>query len=175
MKIIRAVALSACLALPACYDFDFPLDPTPVTPVDARLLGAWNCLASAAEEGDAPGTLRIERRSETTMRWTFSSSATDGSSEKSEYDVYGSSVAGGPFLNAKELGAKANGKWNLVRYSFLLPDALRIQVVNDEVVGQPKDAASLRRVIETRAADFEIYIDLLLCARAKAARTSTPF
>jgi hypothetical protein len=171
----RALPIVACLSLPACYDFDFPLDPKPVVPVDARLVGAWRCLGAQADSDDAPGILAIARRSDATARWTFESRAADGTAEKSEYDVHASTVPGGNLLNALELGDKASGKWSFVRYSFLLPSVLRVQLVNDEPLARVKGAAdSLRLEIEKRRDDPAIYTDFLICVRAKPAPTPSP-
>ena len=174
MKKLRVVLVVACLFLPACYDFDFPLDPRPQVPVDARLLGAWRCLGSEAALDDLPGILRIARGTDTTSRWSFESLSADGTPEKSEYDVHGSTVPGGALLNALELGEKANGKWNLVRYSFLLPNVLRIQLVNDEPFAKVKDAAALRREVERRRDDPAIYADFMICVRPKASPSPSP-
>ena len=168
MKKLRVALIAAGLLLPACYDFDFPLDPRPRVPVDAHLMGSWRCLGAQADSEDAPALLRIERRSEAQARWTFESLAGDGAPEKSEYDVHASSVQGASLLNALELGEKANGKWNFVRYSFLLPDVLRVQVVNDEPFAEVKDAAALRRQVEKRRDDPSIYTDFMICVRPKA-------
>ena len=68
MKTLRGVLLMSCLSLPACYDFDFPLDPKPQVPVNARLVGAWRCLGTQATLDDPPGVLRIDRRSDLISR-----------------------------------------------------------------------------------------------------------
>lgn len=173
MKTIRAVLTVACLSLPACYDFDFPLDPKPVVPVDPRLVGTWRCLGAQGDSDDAPGLLRVARRSETLARWSFESRSADGTPEKDEYEVYGSTVPGGNLLNAQELGEKASGKWSFVRYSFLLPTVLRVQAIDDEPLAKVKGAAvSLRREIEKRRDDPAIYTDFLICVRAKEPASS---
>ena len=174
MKKLRVALIAAGLLLPACYDFDFPLDPRPQVAVDPRLIGTWRCLGAQADSDDAPALLRIERRSEAQAHWTFESLAGDGAPEKSEYDVHASSVQGASLLNALELGEKANGKWNFVRYSFLLPDVLRVQVVNDEPFAEVKDAAGLRKEVEKRKNDPRIYTDFLVCVRKKAADGPSP-
>ena len=174
MKKLRVVLVIASLSLPACYDFDFPLDPKPVVPVDARLVGAWRCLGSEAALDDAPGVLRIARQTDLTSRWSLESPSADGTPEHSEYDVHGSTVPGGALLNAFDLGKKANGKWNLVRYSFLLPNVLRIQLVNDEPFAKLKDAGALRREVEKRREDPAIYTDFMVCVRPKASATPSP-
>jgi len=174
MKKLSFILVMACLWLPACYDFDFPLDPKPQVPVDGRLVGAWRCLGVQAALDDDPGVLRIARRTEQVSRWTFESTATNGSPEKSEYDVHASEVFGGALLNALELGDKANGKWNLVRYSFLLPDVLRIELVNDEPFETVKDAKALRSEIEKRRDDPAIYADFMICVRPKPSSETSP-
>ena len=167
MKTLRVVLVVACLWSPACYDFDFPLDPKPQVPVDGRLIGTWRCLGAEEALEDDPGVLRIARRTELTSSWSFESRSADGAPEKSEYEVHGSTVPGGALLNARELGEKANGKWNFVRYSFLLPDVLRIQLVNDEPFEKVKEAAVLRTQIEKRRNDPAIYSDFMICVRPK--------
>ncbi len=168
MKKMHVVLVIACLSLPACYDFEFPLDQKPQVPVDARLVGVWRCLGVQAALDDDPGVLRIVRRTDTTSRWSLETSSSDGTPEKSDYDAHGSTVPGGALLNALEVGGKANGKWNFVRYTFLLPNVLRIQLVNDEPFAEVKDAAALRRQVEKRRDDPSIYTDFMICVRPKA-------
>jgi hypothetical protein len=171
----RLVAvLAGALFLPGCYDFDFPLDQKPVVPVDTRLLGGWRCLGTQADADDAPGTLRIVRRSDTVSRWSFESLSADGSKEQSDYDVHGSTVKGGALLNALEQGEKANRKWNLVRYSFLLPDVLRLQIVDEKPFEKATTAEALRLLVEKRVNDLAIYADLLVCVRLKSSSAPSP-
>lgn len=83
----------------------------------------------------------------------------DGLPEKAEYDVHGSTVKGGALFNARELGEKADGKWNFVRYSFPLPHVLRIQLVDDEPFEKVMNANDLRQAVEKRVDDPAIYTD----------------
>ena len=172
MKTLRAGLVMACLSFAACFEFDFPLDARPQVPVDGRLVGAWRCLGTEADLDDAPGVLRIVRRTDLISRWSFEAPSADGTTEKSEYDVHGSTVPGGSLLNAIELGEKANGKWSFVRYSFLLPDVLRVQLVDDEPFKKIRDATSLRREIEKRKDDPAIYADFMICVRPKGAKSA---
>ena len=174
MKKLRAALVVSCLLSPSCYDFEFPLDPKPQLPVDARLLGAWRCLGQQSDLDDPPAVLRIALSTDTVARWSFESPSNDGTLEKSEYDVHASSVPGGALLNAVELGQKSNGRWNLVRYSFLLPSVLRVQLVKDEPFGKAKDAASLRKEVEKRKDDPAIYSDFLICVRPKPSSSPSP-
>ena len=168
MTIGRAAAFVLALAASGCYDFDFPLDPKPTVPSDPKLVGAWKCLPAEPDLDDAPGTLLIERRTDTTARWTLASLSSDGSTEKSAYDVHASSVRSGSLLNALEIGDKANGKWMIVRYSFFTPNVLRLQIVHDEPFASVVDAKALRAAIEKRIDDSDVYADLLVCVRSKA-------
>ena len=165
MKALRVLLSVACLSLPACYSFDFPLDPKPQVPVDARLLGAWRCLATQADLDEGPGILRITRQTEFVSKWNFESPAEGGAPEKSDYEVYASTVKGGALLNAREVGEKAETTWSLVRYTFLLPDVLRIQAMHDEPFEKIKDAKGLRKAVEKRRDDPEIYADFMICVR----------
>ena len=174
MKKLSFILVVACLSLPACYDFDSPLDSKPEVPLDGRLMGAWRCLGTQGDLEDDPGVLRIARPTELTSRWTFASPSTNGTRDTSEYEVHASTVPGGALLNARELGEKANGKWNFVRYSFLLPDVLRIQLVNDEPFEKVKDANTLRSEIEKRRDDPAIYTDFMICVRPKASSEASP-
>lgn len=175
MKTLRAALIISCLALPACYDFDFPLDEKPQVPVDTRLLGAWRCLGVESDLDEGPAILRVSRRSDTVARWTFGGPSADGKEENSEYDVHGSSMPGGSFLNALELGEKANGKWNFVKYSFLLPHVLRIQIVDDKPFEKAQaNAGLLRKEVEKRRNDPAIYSDFVVCVRAKPSASPEP-
>jgi hypothetical protein len=174
MKSLRVVLVLTCLSLPACHDFDFPLDPTPQVEVDARLLGAWKCLGAQSDLNESAGVLRVTRQTDMISRWTLEGPASDGTTEKSEYEAHGSTVKGGALLNVRDLGenvrdpgGKEIGKWSFVRYSFLLPNVLRIQLVNDEPFKEIKDAKSLRREVERRRNDAAIYADFLICVRPK--------
>ncbi len=177
MRKLRIILLvCGCLWLPACYDFDFPLDPEPRVPVDGRLVGVWRCLSVETDVDEPVALLRIERRTGQVAQWTFETPSTDGSTEKGEFDVHGSTVKGGELLNARET-KKDDGaaKWSFVRYSFLLPGVLRLQVVRDEpfekVEGQ---AASLRKEVEKRRDDPTIYSDFCVCVRGKAPVEPSP-
>jgi hypothetical protein len=167
MKMVRVVLLLSCLSLPACYEFDFPLDPTPQVKLDTRLLGAWRCLGTQSDLDEAPGVLRIARRTDTLSTWSIESLASDGSKERSEYEVHASTIKGGSLLNLRDVGEKTDGKWSFVKYSFLLPDVVRIQVVNDEPFKKIKDANTLREQIEKRRNDPAIYVDFMVCVRPR--------
>lgn len=175
MKKIGVALVLAGLFLPACYDFDFPLDPKPQVPVDARLAGTWQCLGAEPSIDEAPALLRIAPRAEAIALWTFETQSGDGSREVMNADVYGSTVKGGALLNALELGAKANGKWSFIRYTFIAPHILRLQLIDDEPFEKVKDdAVALRKEVEKRRNDPAIYNDFCVCVRLKPPSGPTP-
>ena len=62
-----------------------------------------------------------------------------------------------------------------MHYSFLLPDVLRVQVVNDEPFEKVKDnAVSLRQEVEKKRDDPAIYSDFMICVRAQASPSPAP-
>ncbi|MEO8359911.1 MAG: hypothetical protein ABI672_07770 [Vicinamibacteria bacterium] len=181
MKSIRAALLvGLCVGSSGCYDFDFPLDPTPEVSIDVRLVGAWRCLGVRADADEPAFVLRITPRTDKIADWALESTMADGSKETEHLDVHGSTVKGGDLLNVLEKGEKANGKWNIVQYSFLLPDVLRLQAVDDTSFEKAKtSSAALRKAIENRRGDPSIYNAFAVCVRAKvsppeAVPTSSP-
>jgi hypothetical protein len=176
----RIVLIAAAgLSFSACYDFDFPLDPAPRVPVDGRLLGSWRCLAMAEDDIDEPVMpLSISRGTEHVTRWRFapaSNETGEGAEEVGEYDVHGSTAKGGQFLSAREVKPDGSGDWSFVRYTFLLPDVLRLQVVDDKPFDDvEKDPAKLRKAVEKRRNDPAIYWDFLVCVRTKSPESPSP-
>ena len=175
MKRGALAAVLMGLAFGACYEFDFPLDPKPQVPVDAPLIGAWRCLAASADLDEPPLTLRIEQKSQWIMNWSTESRSSDGVTEKDGYEVHGSSLKGGALLNVRELGERADDRWSFVRYTFLLPYLLRLQVVDDEPFAKEKGSAkALRQALEKRRNDPVIYGDLCVCLRVKTSPVPSP-
>jgi hypothetical protein len=175
MKRLALAGVLMGLPLGACYEFDFPLDPKPQVRVDARLIGAWRCLAVSADPDEPSLTLRIEQKSQWITNWWTESRSSDGALEKDGYEAHGSSLKGGALLNVRELGEKADDRWSFVRYTFLLPDVLRLQVVDDEPFAKEKGSANaLRRALEKRRNDPVIYGDLCVCVRVETSPGPSP-
>jgi len=180
MKSLRVLVIAAAgLSFSACYDFDFPLDPSPGVPLDARLNGLWRCLAMEKDVDEPVATLRVSPRTARVARWTFEPSSKAEPPETAEFDVHGSTVKGGQLLSAQEVKADGAGKWSFVRYTFLLPDVLRLQVVKDEPFEKVEEnAKALRKEVEKRRGDEGIYDDFSICIRVRPESPSpspTPF
>jgi len=170
LRVFLMVASGLCFS--ACYDFDHPLDPTPRVPVDGRLTGVWRCLAMEKDVDEPVAALTISRRTGQVAHWTFKP-ATDEALV--EFDVHGSTVKGGQLLNAQETKADGSGKWSFVRYTFLLPDVLRLQVVKDEPFEKVEESATaLRKEVEKRRGDPNIYDDFSVCIRVKPSEGPSP-
>ena len=165
---LRTITALLLLAAPACYEFDFPLDVKREVKVDERLLGSWGCLSS---ENDADGgrlNLTITKSDATTMSFKADFVSDDDKKEGTTFDVYGSTLAPGRFLNVRDTGEKADGKWSFIRYSLLLPNVLRIELVNDEPFKDlPKNQALLRSAIQKRIGDPSVYSEYCVCVRFK--------
>ena len=178
MKTPRLSIIVLGLTIPSCYEFNFPLDPTPKVPQDARLAGVWRCLSAHPSVDEGAATLRIEPRPGLLAHWTFETPSSDGTTDQGEFDVYRSSQLGGSLLNAMESGGKEPRKWSFVRYSLLTPDVLRIELMDDEPFDKVKDnAEALRQAITRRVNDPAIYKDFCVCVRATPAAepSSSPF
>lgn len=174
MKKVSAVLVIACLGLPACYDFDFPLDATPEVRVDERLLGTWRCLPADEDADVLPLTLRVEKKTGTTMVWATESVESDGKKETGAYEAFGSTLSPGTFLNLREVDEKTSANWTFLRYSFLLPHVMRVELVKDEPFEKiEKSQKATRKAIEKRRNDPAIYSEFCVCLRSKP-KTPSP-
>ena len=173
MKISLAAALAGCCLLPGCYEFDSPLDLKPRVKVDEKLPGPWRCFGTEDSADEAPFILNVEKRNDTTTAWMVESVSGDGSKETSGYEAFGSTVSPGHLLNLRETGEKASGMWTFVRYSFLLPHLMRVELIEDKPFEKvQKNQIALRSAIEKRLNDPTIFTEFCLCVRAKKKATS---
>ena len=83
------------------------------------------------------------------------------------YEAYASEIKGQVVLNVRDLDPRASPKpWTFARYSFLLPDVLRIQLVSDdELKGVEQASMALRSALEERDAKTGLYVDFCVCLR----------
>lgn len=167
-RVVRVVAAMSLLATPACYDFDFPLDVKKDVKVDEKLLGTWTCLSTENESDGSRLNLTVTKQDAATTSWLAESVSNDGVKEGTTFEMYGSTLTPGRFLNARDIGEKSDGKWSFIRYSFLLPHVMRIELVNDEPFKNvPKNQAVLRSSIQKRMGDASIFSEYCVCVRSK--------
>lgn len=127
------------------------------------MLGEWRCLAADPGPSGQAATIAFsavrDREYEATL-------AEDGKAPE-RFGGYASAVSGGTILNLREQDGKTSGEpWSLVRYSFLLPNVLRLELVNDEPFeGEQASPAALRGALERRAVLPGVYEDFCVCVR----------
>jgi len=163
----RLLLIVLGLTLPACYEFDFPLDAEPKVANDPKLMGKWKCLPIQGEEDDGVSMLAVTSETPRKTRWSWVEGARAGANQTTVFEAFASTVAGRSLLNFKERDKGTDAKWSFVRYELLTPDILRLQAVDDEPFKAATTASGLRTAIEKRVDDSTIYLDVFVCSRLK--------
>ena len=158
-----ALILAAALGLSGCYDFESPLDATPQLPRDEALLGEWRCLSADPGPSEQAMTLVFSAARDREYVITF----TEEGKKPEHLGGYASAVSGGTVLNLRDPDREdSNEPWNLVRYSFLLPNLIRFELVDDDPFGGVQATpAALRSALERLGAQPGVYSDLCICLR----------
>jgi hypothetical protein len=150
-----------------CYEVAFPLDVSPRTPLDQKLLSTWRCVTPSMDTEAL--TLVIGRARE----GVYAVSVQEPGDPPDRYEAHGSEVAGETLLNVKDLkdaGGVSPKPWVFVRYFLLKPDILHVQVVSDKALdGVEASPAAVRQAVERRRKDPALFADVFTCVRAKAA------
>jgi hypothetical protein len=159
----RIVVAVVALAVVGCYDFKAPVDARPQQPIDEALLGPWRCLQAEPETDSRAFSVEFVGASERSYRIRFT--ADDKPSQ--EMPAYVSVVAGGRILNVRDPEDPPSGDpWTLVRYSFLQPTVLRLEVIDDKpFIGDDGSASELRAALEKAGHDSPAYEDIGVCIR----------
>ena len=160
----RLALFAMALLLPACYDFDSPVDATPQLSRDETLLGAWRCLSADPGPDDQAATLTVAAAREREYELSFFN---EPGKPPERFHGYASNVSGSTILNLRaERASKASNRWNLVRYSFPLPHLLRFELVDEEPFKQVEgSSAELRRMLESVGTQPGVYEDFCVCVR----------
>jgi hypothetical protein len=157
--------------LTGCYDFEAPIDPAPTIPLDPALLGTWLCLAPGQGADEKPMTLAFAAADREDV---YAIAAAEGSEGADRYEAHGSEVVGHTVLNVFDPTATGQ-PWNLVRYSFLMPQVLRLEVVDDRPLADVEPTSwALREALERRDGNDGLYDDFCVCVRVKTGGTATP-
>ncbi len=161
----RTSALMAVALLSGCYESDFPLDPAPQIGVDAALVGTWRCLPLDGGADEQPATVVVQSDGARQYSVTWR----EGDKDPDRYRAYLSSVRVARLLNVQWLKeGKSDNAWAFMRYSFLRPGVLYLQVVNkDALKNIEKSPAALRRAIERLEKGSSLFVDFCACVRAK--------
>src|SRR5687768_4629086 len=123
-----AALLASALMLAGCYDFEAPIDPAPTRPLDPALLGTWRCLAPGPKADETPTTLVFAGADREDV---YSLVSTEGGKTRSGFEAHGSEVVGHTLLNVFDPNASSH-PWMFIRYSFLMSNVLRLEVVDDD-------------------------------------------
>jgi hypothetical protein len=168
-----AVCMAVGLFSPACF-FDHPLDAEASVRVDNAVLGTWRCLPFEAGSEDKAEALVIVVTAPTDRRYKITFHSGDDKPEK--FDAYASTVSGRPVLNLRVQDPRFPLRpWLLARYSFLRPDVVHVQVVDDtKLEGADGSSETLRRAFEKIHDRPDSYGDYCICIRGREGPASAP-
>jgi hypothetical protein len=167
------LVVSVSVGLASCYDVHTPLDATPQVQVDQALLGEWRCLPMDPDPEQKAGTFVFVATGERTYDINMPEDNEGGEKAKEETTpsdetqqaeglksplVYPSILDGATVLNIRN----DDRTWTLVRYSYLLPNVVRFELVTDSAGDTP---AELRETLHRAGVTSDVYEDFLLCVR----------
>jgi hypothetical protein len=182
-RLVAGAALLSCIVvLGSCYESDTPIDPTPKHALDPALVGTWRCLAVDQKPDATPLNFVVAPARDL----VYSIQLDDGEGTAAIYEAHASEVKGHTVLNVRDLDPRIHSPfglfyakpWAFARYTFLLPDVLRVQLVNDEALeGVEHTSPSLRAALERLDGRADLYGDFCVCVRTVAVEkpaTSAP-
>ncbi len=170
---LTAFVLGSLLATGACYDFDAPIDPAPTQALDPALMGKWRCLEAEPNADAHPANFVFG----TARDRIYSIRFDVDDEEPSFFEAYASEVKGHTVLNVRDLAPKKGPEkaWNLARYTFLRPNVLQIQLVDDDVLtGVGQGPGAMRAALEQVDGTPGLYADFVVCARVSDNGTKAP-
>jgi hypothetical protein len=156
-RLLKLVSvLGAALGLAGCYDSELPIDPVPRLGPNPALFGSWRCLPVGGKVTDSPATMTIAPLRQREYTVVFDSD---------RYEAYSSAVRGKMIANLRSLAPARDGKsWSFVRYSFLRPNLLHLEIPSDRAIDEEHPPVSLRKAFEQLTeSSFE---DFAVCVQA---------
>jgi hypothetical protein len=162
-RVRAAGVLSALLVSLGCYESPFPIDAAPQAEVEPALLGVWRCVPHDAKATEHPATITVARGRERMYAVTFQE---DGK-EADRYEVHASVVRGETILNTRDLSG-GRRPWVFMRFVLLKPSVLQLQVLNGDALQEQTSPAGLRSAVERLRGKSGAYVDVCVCARARA-------
>ncbi len=160
----RLVLLVVAIGLIGCFETDFPLDATPQVNLDPGLLGTWRCLPADLHPDTEAANFVVTPATERVYAIAFQ----ETDAEPAQYKAYLSQLQESTVLNVKDLDPSGPAKpWVYVRYSFLRPDVLEIEIASDTLLKDvERTPAAVRRALEQLRDDPELYDSYCVCLRA---------
>jgi hypothetical protein len=164
----RNAALSALMLATAlssgCYEMDVPLGPAATAIIDPRLVGRWRCV-TPEKNMDAAMTLTVSRHDEHQYAVSLASPGED----TLRYRGHGTDVGGTTVVNLQELKPgrdPAASRFNFARSTFLKPNILEVEVLNDDPFKNvPNTAEAARKVIEASLKTPGLFEHYCVCSR----------
>lgn len=173
------LAVLNLLTLPGCIDdFPVPLDPEPKLKLDQGLIGAWGCfpaqpeipsdLKAKSSEDDLFPVLKFE---ESGLWYHIRTLGFDKDKER-PWDAFPSKLGNRIVLNAWDVSEspRANGReLALFAYVWLSPDVFSLEIIDpDKLEGKAlAPSSALRKTLESRRFDRQVFSPFLVCSRAK--------
>jgi hypothetical protein len=160
----KLLAIGLGLSGIGCF-FDCPLDNEPKVRVDPTIVGTWRCLGFDAGPDSHPANFIVRQASERRYAIVFD----EGDGEVEDYEAYASTVSGQTILNVKVPKPKAGLKpWALARYSYLRPDVVLVQLVDEtKLEGADRSPAVLRQTLQKVVGRSDSFGDYCVCVRVK--------
>jgi hypothetical protein len=167
-----SVAVCAATVLASCYS-QSPLDPSPQSPLDQKLLGTWRCVspdpvkAEVATAGFAVGP--VTKDGEYLLTWGAPNEEADS------YRAFTSVLGDSTFLNVRPLQEDQYTGWTFLRYSFLRANVLYVELVSNEPFKEKESTASaaaaratLERALRSTPETLEEYVVCFKTAKRDA-------
>ena len=156
--------IGGAVAVGGCVFFDSPIDLTPQLGVDAALLGTWRGLPSDPDADAEPANFVVTVARDRVYAITFE----EKDEEPHRYEAHASEIGTQVILNVRDLDTRFPDKpWAFARYSFLLPNVVRVELVDDESLKEVEQSpATLRNAIERLDGSAGLYADFCICVRA---------
>ena len=159
-----ALVCAAAAIIPGCYQGTEPLTAAASGSVDARLDGDWRCIRD-----DNDGLVTLSIRAHDTRRHDVRLRVPDEDDDR--YIAHVSRVGETTIANVQELrDGQPAGKWVYVRYRLLREGVLDLSLVSEDKLKSAQDPRGALDEIRARAADEQLYENLLVCLRATPAR-----
>ena len=82
------------------------------------------------------------------------------------YEAYASVVGGQRLINTRDLSGGSK-PWVFMRYAFLRPTVLQLDILNGDALEEQQSPAALRSAVERLQTNDEAYVELCTCARSR--------
>ena len=181
----RCLVWLVALSLAGCIEeFKTPLDPSPLVPLDPRLIGVWACVPTGPEstfrpKGGNEGTFAVLEFGASGPWYRIRTVGLDVADREQFFDAYPSTLGDRTILNAWpsiEGSRKKDARVTFFAQHWSTAERFQFDLVMSKPLeGSPLSPASaLRRTLEAHARDAAVFQPWLDCTRARVINSSTP-